>query len=360
VDTQRINAALHNPNGNLTSKTEGSDTWTYEWDAENRLKRVLKNAIEQARFAYDPLGRRVEKVAGGATTSWIYDAADILRETTGAAAVKYIHGPGMDEPLAWEDGGGVTTFFHADGLRSIVKTTNSSGVVTSSRRSSSFGAPELGATNGFAFTGREWDGETGLYYYRARYYDPSAGRFINEDPIGFMGGANFYAYVGNDPANWVDPLGLVANSANNRKKRQGVAAIAKGYEGSEAWNFNVRKDDFGAGTNKCNKFVCDVTNEAGAPMRFTPKGGRPRCPRAGEIANPNAKIPNWRPLGPSEVPEPGDVAAYQLPNGGAAYSGHSGIVCCGDNLSAHADGVYTVPNQFSSTPGVVFRRYTGE
>ncbi len=58
-----------------------------------------------------------------------------------------------------------------------------------------------------AFTGREWDPETGLYYYRARYYDPKAGRFISEDPIGFEGGVNFLSYVGNNPTKWRDPSG---------------------------------------------------------------------------------------------------------------------------------------------------------
>jgi RHS repeat-associated protein len=62
--------------------------------------------------------------------------------------------------------------------------------------------------SGYAFTGREWDAETGLYYYRARYYDPKIGRFLSEDPIGFMGGANFYAYVEGNPLTLVDPFGL--------------------------------------------------------------------------------------------------------------------------------------------------------
>src|SRR6185503_18789838 len=59
------------------------------------------------------------------------------------------------------------------------------------------------------FTGREWDPETGLYYYRARYYDPKTGRFVREDPIGLRGSdINFYAYVRNNPVNWTDPYGL--------------------------------------------------------------------------------------------------------------------------------------------------------
>ncbi len=63
----------------------------------------------------------------------------------------------------------------------------------------------------YAFTSREYDQETGLYYYRARYYDPKIGRFITTDPIGLRGGdVNYYRYVGGDPVNWADPEGLAA------------------------------------------------------------------------------------------------------------------------------------------------------
>ena len=72
-----------------------------------------------------------------------------------------------------------------------------------------WGNLESGASEpGFSFTGREWDPEIGLYYYRARYYDPKVGRFIGEDPIGFGGGNNFYGYVNANPTNSRDPLGL--------------------------------------------------------------------------------------------------------------------------------------------------------
>jgi RHS repeat-associated protein len=163
---------------------------------------------KRGRQVYDPLGRRVEKVAGGVTTSYTYDGVNILREITGATTPKYVQGPGIDELLAQEDGAGVLSYFHADGLGSIVKTTNSAGAVTASRRYDAFGNLELATTNGYAFTGREWDSETGLYYYRARYYDPKIGRFLSEDPIGFEAGVNFYSYVQNGPVNLTDPFGL--------------------------------------------------------------------------------------------------------------------------------------------------------
>src|SRR5206468_652442 len=72
-----------------------------------------------------------------------------------------------------------------------------------------WGNPIQGSsTSGYAFTGREWEPETQLYYYRARYYDPSIGRFLSEDPIRFRGGNNFYRYAAANPANFLDPTGL--------------------------------------------------------------------------------------------------------------------------------------------------------
>jgi RHS repeat-associated protein len=196
------------PNGNLTQKTEGTDTWVYTWNAENQLTKVEKNGTEVARFTYDPRGRRVEKVAGGVTAGYTYDIDDILRERRGATIVSYVYGPGFDDPVATEDGT-VVSYFHADGLGSIVKTSDVNGQVALSRQYDAWGSLQVGASEpGYAFTGREWDPETQLYYYRARYYDPAQGRFISEDPIGFSGGLNFFGYVGNGPTNRIDPLGL--------------------------------------------------------------------------------------------------------------------------------------------------------
>jgi RHS repeat-associated protein len=122
----------------------------------------------------------------------------------------YIHGSGVDEPLARQNTqSGLVTYYHADGLGSIVATTDATGTVTSTRQYDAWGNPEVGGDqSGYAFTGREWDAETGLYYYRARYYDPKLGIFISEDPIGLAAGdTNVYAYVGGDPINMVDPTG---------------------------------------------------------------------------------------------------------------------------------------------------------
>ncbi len=95
--------------------------------------------------------------------------------------------------------------------------------------------------NPFHYTARESDTESAQYYYRARYYDPNVGRFLSEDPSDFDGGINFYAYVGNDPANWLDPLGFdrlslgdISNlvAKNNRSGQTNELIICMAYKES--------------------------------------------------------------------------------------------------------------------------------
>jgi RHS repeat-associated protein len=207
------------PNGNLTTKTEGTDTWGYEWNARNQLTRVTKNSVEQARFAYDPLGRRVEKVEGGVTTSYTYQVAEILREVRDSTTLKYVHDIGVDGPLLVDDTTGVS-YFYADGLASVSKIINQAGVATLEREYDPWGNLQSGSSQpGYAFTGREWDPEAGLYYYRARYYDPATGRFVSEDPIRFDAGPNFYLYVDANPVSGTDPLGLWGQNSEPRVPR---------------------------------------------------------------------------------------------------------------------------------------------
>jgi RHS repeat-associated protein len=133
---------------------------------------------------------------------------DILKEQANAVVLFHVDGPTIDDPLAYELSGSLASV-HADGLGSVVKTTDGVGAAILARRYDVWGGLEVGnAANGHAFTGREWDSDASLYYYRARYYDPAAGRFASEDPIGFEGGINLYAYVLNNPINATDPTGL--------------------------------------------------------------------------------------------------------------------------------------------------------
>jgi len=204
-------------NGNMTRKTTkiGGAVTQYEYDAENKLVRVVSPA-NAANYRYDGLGRRVEKdvVAGSTTTTrYVYDNEDILLELNGSNAIvtRYTHGPGIDEPLIMEKNS-QSFYYHADGLGSITELTNQSGTVVQRYVYSSFGKTESqfdpNLVQPFTFTSREFDTESGLYYLRARYYDFTSGLFIGADPLGFAAGVNFYGYVGDNPVGRLDPYGL--------------------------------------------------------------------------------------------------------------------------------------------------------
>ncbi len=199
-------------NGNTLTKTDASGTTTYGYDFENRLISVSAPGGITASYAYDPFGRRISKTVNGVGTRYLYDGMNIIKEYdgTGALLATYVHGPGMDEPIAMTRGGQVS-YYHADGLGSITGLTNSSQAVVQTYGYDGFGTLTQTPTvqNPYTYTGREWDAETGLYYYRARYYDPKVGRFLQQDPIGMAGGINLYAYVGSNPINFIDPSGLI-------------------------------------------------------------------------------------------------------------------------------------------------------
>lgn len=151
----------------------------------------------------------------------------------------------------------------------------------------------------------------------------------------------------------------------NLKKRKEVADIAREYNRSTAWSFDKRKDNFPAGSNKCNKFVYDVTKEAGAEATVIGLDGKRRPPLASEWADPHTIIPQWRVLRPNEAPQPGDVAAWPFHYSDA--SGHSGIVTSVDRnghvraIAAHQNVVGSdVSFNPSTHPKVRYRRYTGE
>ncbi|MDZ4338957.1 MAG: RHS repeat-associated core domain-containing protein [candidate division NC10 bacterium] len=212
-------AYTYDANGNLTSKTSRTtgEVTTYTYDAENQLIRVDRPGLV-AQYHYDPLGRRIAKVVNGASTRFVYDNEDIVAEvdTTGVPRALYTHGPGIDEPLAIGRPTG-TFLFHADGLGSITTLTDLSGNPVRSYTYDSFGriVTQSGTlANSYTYTGRELDPESGLYYYRARYYDPSIGRFLSEDPLGILGGGpNLYSYVENRPVDHFDPTGLASFAA---------------------------------------------------------------------------------------------------------------------------------------------------
>lgn len=194
------------PNGNLTSIMDPSGVTTFMWDARNRLN-ALTSPSTNAAFTYDSFGRRADKQINGQVTQYLYDRVDIIQEVAGGTPVNYLRNLNIDETFVRDS----SEHYLADALGSSIALTDPSGVLRVSYTYEAFGKTSATSTsmNTFQYTGRENDG-TGLYYYRARFYNPTLARFIGEDPLRATGLANLYSYVDARPLNFPDPLGLSA------------------------------------------------------------------------------------------------------------------------------------------------------
>jgi RHS repeat-associated protein len=155
---------------------------------------------------------RMTKNVGEAS---LYSGATSVQELSGSTATGNLLSGGIDEIFTRADSTGAYTPLK-DALGSTIALVDSNGNLVTQYSYDPFGNTIISSTtnsNGYQYTGRENEGN-GLYFYRARYYSPLLGRFINEDPLGFAGsGPNFYAYVHNSPTNLVDPFGLQDNAS---------------------------------------------------------------------------------------------------------------------------------------------------
>jgi RHS repeat-associated protein len=215
----------YDANGNLTSDGLNS----YHWDARNRLIGISGGS--SAAFAYDPLGRRSSKTINGVSMQFLYDAHDIAAEIGGGGlGAIYLRNLKMDEMFAFLRWDG-SYFSVYDGLSSTLVLTDQLGSPVVQYAYEPFGKTQNSDpafTNAIQFAGREND-NTGLYYYRARYYSPVRQRFISQDPVGIAGGGNFYRYARNNPMRYTDPRGLFTGR-NHRK----IAKRALKAEGCSA------------------------------------------------------------------------------------------------------------------------------
>jgi RHS repeat-associated protein len=201
-------------NGSVLTKSDGTQ---YTWDYENELTQVvLPGTGGTVNFKYDPFGRRIQKsfTQSGTTTTtdYLYDGANRIEDvdTNGNLLARYVQGKGIDKPLE-QIASGTTSYYQQDGLGSVTSLSSTTGTIGNNTYTyDSYGNTTTSATvaNPFQYAGRDYDPETGMNYYRARYYGPSIGRFVSEDPIHFMAGVNFYTYTGNSPTGRTDPSGL--------------------------------------------------------------------------------------------------------------------------------------------------------
>jgi RHS repeat-associated protein len=169
-------------------------------------------------------------------TNYLYDGKNLLEEfdSNGYVLARYTTGRKMDDSFAELRSGG-TSYYEADGLGSITSLSNSAGALVNTYSYDSFGNPTATTgtiVNPFRFTAREFDSETGIYQYRARYYDQNVGRFLSEDPLkGISDGVNFYAYVHNSSINLIDPTGLSPECSCSTPSRYRLVPISDCHHG---------------------------------------------------------------------------------------------------------------------------------
>ncbi|MDA3963818.1 MAG: hypothetical protein PF961_23765 [Planctomycetota bacterium] len=228
--------------GNLTS--DGSQS--YAWDYDNRLGTAGDLADNgSASYRYDALGRRVQKTVttdtGTLTTTYVLSGAQVVSEyEDGVWARSFVYGSYVDEPLAMI-AGGETYYYHQNHLYSVAALTKGDGSVVERYGYDAYGASvvtDASASNVLAgsavgqpyrFTGRRFDGETGLSYFRARYMDHSMGRFVGRDPLGYVDGMSTYrawfvpgAFDPSGMSSWLDCIATTTRLCQSGFEGSGV------------------------------------------------------------------------------------------------------------------------------------------
>ena len=207
--------------GNIISKTETATgmVTTFGYDHRNRLTVIEKRSagdllLSTISYTYDGLDRRITTTTDGQVVYTVFDGENVWADFDAAANLetRYMFGDELDALIARSRPTGETDWYLADKLGTVRDLVDSHGILLNHVDYDSFGGVRAQSDSGqgdrFLFTGREYCDETGLYYYRGRYYDSGLGRFVSEDPTGFAGGDfNLYRYVNNSPLNGTDPTG---------------------------------------------------------------------------------------------------------------------------------------------------------
>lgn len=205
------NSLTYDLRGNLTS--DGVNSYTY--NSVNQL--LTRSGGGTASLTYDPLGRLASTI-GASTTQFAYSGDQLLSEYDGSGALLRRYVPGAlaaDDPIVWYEGAAVNAstrrWLIDDYQGSVVGASDGTGALISGSSPNTYdeyGVPGAANQGRYQYTGQIWIPELGLYHYKARTYSPTLGRFLETDPIGYADDLDLYAYVGDDPVDKTDPLGL--------------------------------------------------------------------------------------------------------------------------------------------------------
>jgi RHS repeat-associated protein len=230
TDAQGTDTYTYIPGSNQPDTMTGSETIYFDHDVHgNLVGRAFVDGSGQGSgadipdYTYTHDGQRVVKSVGGQRTVYHYDlAGQLIAETDGDGnlikAYVWLHG----QPLAQVSAGGAVYYYHNDHLGTPQRMTDASGTVVWAVDYLPFGQADVTVgtvVNNLRFAGQYYDAETGLHYNYHRYYDPKLGRYLRADPIGLAGGINLYAYVQNNPVNFIDPDGLMAQKLIKLSKK---------------------------------------------------------------------------------------------------------------------------------------------
>jgi RHS repeat-associated protein len=288
LQSDGINNYSFDAEGNLTGRTPvaGGAGTTYDWNADHQLLAIHYPNGTSSSYRYDPFGRRVASQDAAQQTRFVYNGLNVHADygSQNQLQTSYVTSLDVGSALEAVSSGGQASYYLADGLGTVRALSDSSGAVAGNYQYGAFGQPSSmnPAAGRYTFTGYQYDAASGLYYAGVRYYDPSIGRFLSEDPVP---STNPYPYAVNDPVNFIDLLGMQAAgeyAINTTRNASTIAAVERVAQGlCAAYNkAALAASGASAALNRAPTAVYQSVDEAGKVQYVGITNDVPR--RAGE------------------------------------------------------------------------------